>query len=84
MHVNGMSKLSLFLSGWADNCLISDAYQAIFGFAILKPLSKMIPESGILGRFLGGQFGPKENCTVQTYVCSSVFSIDEGLTRVLF
>ncbi|KAJ3530211.1 hypothetical protein NMY22_g8666 [Coprinellus aureogranulatus] len=41
-------------------------FGAIFGFAILKPLSKMIPESGILGRFLGGQFGPKENCTVQT------------------
>lgn len=39
--------------------------QAIFGFAIIKPISKALPESGLLGRFLGGYFGPKENCTVQ-------------------
>jgi len=41
-------------------------FGAIFGFAILKPLSRALPESGILGRFLGGPFGPKENCTVQS------------------
>jgi uncharacterized oligopeptide transporter (OPT) family protein len=40
-------------------------FGAIFGYALIKPLSR-IPESGILGRFLGGTFGPKENCTVQT------------------
>lgn len=45
-------------------------FGAIFGFAILKPLSRIIPESGLLGRFLGGPFGPKENCTVQRYVRS--------------
>lgn len=38
---------------------------AIFGFAILKPFAKAMPESGILGKLLGGPFGPKENCTVQ-------------------
>jgi hypothetical protein len=36
-------------------------FGAIFGFAILKPLSHILPE-----RFGGGYFGPKENCTVQT------------------
>ncbi|KAI0356330.1 OPT oligopeptide transporter [Trametes cingulata] len=41
-------------------------FGAIFGFAIIKPLSKAIPESGLLGRLLGGPFGPKENCTVQS------------------
>ncbi|EAU89388.1 hypothetical protein CC1G_11084 [Coprinopsis cinerea okayama7 len=41
-------------------------FGAIFGFAILKSVSKIVPESGILGKFLGGPFGPKENCTVQT------------------
>ncbi|RPD54927.1 OPT oligopeptide transporter [Lentinus tigrinus ALCF2SS1-7] len=41
-------------------------FGAIFGFAIIKPLSKAIPESGLLGRLLGGHFGPKENCTVQS------------------
>ncbi|TBU22959.1 OPT oligopeptide transporter [Dichomitus squalens] len=39
---------------------------AIFGFAIIKPLSKALPESGILGKLFGGPFGPKENCTVQS------------------
>jgi uncharacterized oligopeptide transporter (OPT) family protein len=37
-------------------------FGAIFGFAILKPLSVMLPEC----RVFGGPFGPKENCTVQT------------------
>ncbi|KAI0078640.1 oligopeptide transporter [Panus rudis PR-1116 ss-1] len=41
-------------------------FGAIFGFAIIKPLSKALPESGILGKLLGGPFGPKENCTVQS------------------
>lgn len=41
-------------------------FGAIFGYAILKAVSKTLPESGLLGRFLGGPFGPKENCTVQT------------------
>jgi len=41
-------------------------FGAIFGFAILKPLSTILPQSGLLGRFLGGTFGPKENCTVQS------------------
>ncbi|KAH9940539.1 OPT oligopeptide transporter [Epithele typhae] len=41
-------------------------FGAIFGFAIIKPLSRAVPESGILGRLLGGPFGPKENCTVQS------------------
>ena len=40
--------------------------QAIFGYAILKPISKALPESGIIGRLFGGPFGPKENCTVQS------------------
>ena len=29
-------------------------------------MSKAVPESGLLGRLLGGPFGPKENCTVQS------------------
>lgn len=41
-------------------------FGAIFGYAIIKPLSKALPESGILGRLFGGPFGPKENCTVQS------------------
>ncbi|KAJ8086152.1 hypothetical protein PM082_004974 [Marasmius tenuissimus] len=46
-------------------------FGALFGYAILKPLSKIIPESGLLGRFFGGPFGPKENCTVQTAATAS-------------
>ncbi|KAK7676399.1 hypothetical protein QCA50_011467 [Cerrena zonata] len=41
-------------------------FGAIFGFAIIKPLSKALPESGLLGKLFGGPFGPKENCTVQS------------------
>ncbi|KAH9941892.1 OPT oligopeptide transporter [Epithele typhae] len=41
-------------------------FGAIFGYAILKPISKALPESGLLGRMFGGPFGPKENCTVQS------------------
>lgn len=36
-------------------------FGAIFGFAILRFVSKVMP-----GWFGGGFFGPKENCTVQT------------------
>ncbi|KAI0066783.1 oligopeptide transporter [Artomyces pyxidatus] len=43
----------------------SQLFGAIFGFAILKSISRL-PESGIFGRWFGGHFGPKENCTVQT------------------
>lgn len=46
-------------------------FGAIFGFAILKPLSKAVPESGLLGRLFGGPFGPKENCTVQSAATAS-------------
>lgn len=41
-------------------------FGAIFGFAILKPLSHVLPE-----RWGGGYFGPKENCTVQTSATSA-------------
>lgn len=41
-------------------------FGAIFGFALIKPLSKAIPENSIIGKVLGGPFGPKENCTVQS------------------
>ncbi|KAF5310734.1 hypothetical protein D9619_007896 [Psilocybe cf. subviscida] len=40
-------------------------FGAIFGYVILKALSTLLPRSGLLG-FLGGEFGPKENCTVQS------------------
>ncbi|KAF9567161.1 OPT oligopeptide transporter [Agrocybe pediades] len=41
-------------------------FGAIFGYAIVKAISKAVPEYGFLGRILGGSFGPKENCTVQS------------------
>ncbi|KAF9447743.1 oligopeptide transporter [Macrolepiota fuliginosa MF-IS2] len=46
-------------------------FGAIFGYAIIKPLSRILPESGLLGRFFGGPFGPKENCTVQSAATAS-------------
>jgi OPT family oligopeptide transporter len=46
-------------------------FGAIFGYAIIKPMSKALPETGILGRLLGGPFGPKENCTVQSAATSA-------------
>lgn len=46
-------------------------FGAIFGFAILKPFSKAVPEGGIIGKLFGGYFGPKENCTVQTAATAS-------------
>ncbi|ELU44342.1 OPT domain-containing protein [Rhizoctonia solani AG-1 IA] len=41
-------------------------FGAIFGFAIIKPLSHVLPEK--LG---GGYFGPKENAVVQTAATSA-------------
>ncbi|KAI0760527.1 oligopeptide transporter [Fomes fomentarius] len=46
-------------------------FGAIFGYAILKPISKALPETGIIGRLFGGPFGPKENCTVQSAATSA-------------
>jgi OPT family oligopeptide transporter len=46
-------------------------FGAIFGFAIVKAISRIVPESGILGYILGGPFGPKENCTVQSAATAS-------------
>ncbi|KAJ3123363.1 hypothetical protein HK098_002005 [Nowakowskiella sp. JEL0407] len=47
-----------FTIGWSFGASL---FGSILGFAILKPLSKILPE-----KFGGGYFGPKENCTVQT------------------
>ncbi|KAG8925932.1 hypothetical protein FRC02_009309 [Tulasnella sp. 418] len=41
-------------------------FGSLFGFAIIKPLSAILPQK--LG---GGHFGPKENCTVQTAATSA-------------
>ncbi|CAE6526473.1 unnamed protein product, partial [Rhizoctonia solani] len=41
-------------------------FGAIFGFAIIKPLSHVLPE-----RLGGGYFGPKENAVVQTAATSA-------------
>lgn len=41
-------------------------FGAIFGFVIVKFISRVVPESGLLGSMFGGPFGPKENCTVQS------------------
>ncbi|KAL0576390.1 hypothetical protein V5O48_005579 [Marasmius crinis-equi] len=41
-------------------------FGALFGYVILKAISKALPESGLLGWMFGGPFGPKENCTVQS------------------
>jgi uncharacterized oligopeptide transporter (OPT) family protein len=46
-------------------------FGAIFGYAILKPLSRILPQSGLIGRVFGGDFGPKENCTVQSAATSA-------------
>ena len=45
-----------------DGCLTAP----FFRFAILKPLSQILP-----AHFGGGYFGPKENCTVQTAATSA-------------
>ncbi|QRV76781.1 OPT oligopeptide transporter protein [Ceratobasidium sp. AG-Ba] len=46
-------------------------FGAIFGFAILKPLSKAFTLNFLPGWVWGGEFGPKENCTVQTAATSA-------------
>ncbi|KZS99966.1 OPT-domain-containing protein [Laetiporus sulphureus 93-53] len=45
-------------TGWTFG---ASMFGSIFGFAILKPLSKALPE-----RFGGGYFGPKENLCCQS------------------
>ena len=45
-------------TGWTFG---ASMFGSIFGFAILKPLSKALPE-----RFGGGYFGPKENVCCQS------------------
>lgn len=42
-------------------------FGAIFGFAIVKPMSKYLP--AMLGG--GGHFGPRENCVLQTYASAA-------------
>ncbi|KAL1924008.1 uncharacterized protein VTP21DRAFT_7043 [Calcarisporiella thermophila] len=44
--------------GWTFG---ANLFGAIFSFAILKSLSRILPK-----RYGGGDFGPKENCTAQT------------------
>lgn len=62
--VVGASNIYLGLkSGFAFG---GQLFGAIFGFAIIKPLSKAIPENSAVGKIFGGPFGPKENCTVQS------------------
>ncbi|XP_006463464.1 hypothetical protein AGABI2DRAFT_208266 [Agaricus bisporus var. bisporus H97] len=47
-------------------------FGAIFGFAIIKPLARILPESGLVAKIFGGRsFGPKENCTVQSAATAS-------------
>lgn len=43
-------------------------FGAIYGFVIIKALSRALPASGLIGWLGGGPFGPKENCTVQSSV----------------
>lgn len=43
--------------GWTFGASL---FGAIFSFAIIKPLSTVLP-----AKFGGGHFGPKENCTAQ-------------------
>ncbi|KAJ3100638.1 hypothetical protein HDU97_002031 [Phlyctochytrium planicorne] len=55
----GASNMYLGLTvGWSFG---GSLFGSIVGFAVLKPLSRILPE-----RFGGGFFGPKENCTVQS------------------
>ncbi|KAJ3027282.1 hypothetical protein HDV00_011275 [Rhizophlyctis rosea] len=49
--------------GWTFGASL---FGSIVGFAILKPLSRILPT--YLG---GGYFGPKENCTVQSAATAS-------------
>ncbi|KND00958.1 OPT superfamily oligopeptide transporter [Spizellomyces punctatus DAOM BR117] len=55
----GASNMYLGLTvGWTFGASL---FGSIVGFAILKPLSRILSP-----RFGGGYFGPKENCTVQS------------------
>ncbi|KAJ3215398.1 hypothetical protein HDU67_000443 [Dinochytrium kinnereticum] len=55
----GASNMYLGLTvGWSFG---GSLFGSIVGFAILKPLSRILPLT-----FGGGYFGPKENCTVQS------------------
>ncbi|KAJ3111755.1 hypothetical protein HDU96_005381 [Phlyctochytrium bullatum] len=55
----GASNMYLGLTvGWSFG---GSLFGSIVGFAILKPLSRVLPSY-----FGGGYFGPKENCTVQS------------------
>jgi uncharacterized oligopeptide transporter (OPT) family protein len=49
--------------GWTFGASL---FGAIFSFAILKPMSRMLPP-----RWGGGYFGPKENCTAQSAATTS-------------
>ncbi|KAJ3299850.1 hypothetical protein HK104_006587 [Borealophlyctis nickersoniae] len=49
--------------GWSFGASL---FGSIVGFAILKPLSRILPAA-----FGGGYFGPKENCTVQSAATSA-------------
>ncbi|KIO17519.1 hypothetical protein M407DRAFT_228119 [Tulasnella calospora MUT 4182] len=47
-------------------------FGAIFGFAIIKPLSQFFTNNTVLPHWLwGGEFGPKENVCVQTAATSA-------------
>ncbi|KAG8955125.1 hypothetical protein FRC04_009582 [Tulasnella sp. 424] len=47
-------------------------FGAIFGFAIIKPLSRFFTNNSVLPHWLwGGEFGPKENVCVQTAATSA-------------
>ncbi|KAI7899557.1 OPT oligopeptide transporter protein-domain-containing protein [Cokeromyces recurvatus] len=49
--------------GWTFGASL---FGAIFSFAIIKPLSRILPP-----RWGGGYFGPKENCTAQSAATTS-------------
>ncbi|GAA5802237.1 hypothetical protein HPULCUR_007700 [Helicostylum pulchrum] len=49
--------------GWTFGASL---FGAIFSFAIIKPLSKILPP-----KWGGGYFGPKENCTAQSAATTS-------------
>ena len=54
-------------TGWTFGASL---FGSIFGFAILKPLSKALPV-----RFGGGYFGPKENVCCQSAATVSVSKV---------
>ncbi|KAJ1568664.1 hypothetical protein HK405_015446 [Cladochytrium tenue] len=52
-------------------------FGSIVGFAILKPLSRVLP-----AYFGGGSFGPRENCTVQS-AASAAGGLSVGFTSAI-